>query len=510
MEKEIKKGSKKRLWVWGTVCAVALLLIVLVTNIEPLQNVFSRILLILRPVILGLVIAYLCNPIFRFYERGIFSRLRPPAFRRAVSLILTYLTVFAIFGAILWLILPQLIESILSFANNYSQYLSSAVHTVNSWISGLNKMLAGITGRNDFLAPLSEKTLQLLFERFTEADVSSYIETIKQPLTDAISVLADLFIGLFISIYLLASKEKRYAQIMKVRHAVFGDKTNEVITKFCTVADRSFGAFFEGKILDSFIVGILLWPLLALFGVPYAILLTAIVAIANIIPLIGPLIGAIPSTVILLLSEPGKVIPFLIAVIIIQQIDCNIISPKILGNNTGVSSLCVLIAIVCAGSFWGITGMLLGVPLFATILILSEQAITTRLQKKGIPSGLENYYDPNAMVDPSKYAHATTDKFMQRFERRAFRIQKKKNNGEHLTGKEKRMLYIYRALLKYHFVVGLSEEDQLRFTASEVAKTAEQEARDCFESYESLYTCTQTQDAPVTDRSTEASGKEAL
>ncbi len=480
MEKETKKPSQKQLLTWGIVCAVSLFLIVLVSSIESLKIWFSGVLLIFRPILLGLALAYLCNPIFRLYERKVLFRLRPPAFRRAISLTLAYLTLFAIVFAILWLILPQLADSILAFAGNYQANLDAAIKVVNRHIGHLNSLLSGITGQGGFFAYISASNLQELLDNFLSSDIATYVTQLKAPVSGVISLITDLIFAIFISIYLLASKEKRYAQVMKLRHALFDHSTNAAITNFCTVADRSFGAFIEGKLLDSLIVGVLLWALLALFGVPYAVLLAAIIAIANIIPLIGPLLGAIPASIILLLSAPERFLPFLIAVLVIQQIDYNILSPKILGSNTGVSSLCVLIAIVTAGTVWGIPGMFFGVPLFATVLALSEATIVKRLQKKGIPSGLENYYDENAIIDPSKSVHTTTDKMAQGFERHALRIKKKLRDGEELSARDRAVLHIYKTLHKYHFITEMTEENQLRFTASEVIREAEKEARECF------------------------------
>ena len=481
MEKETKKPSQKQLWIWGIVCAVSLFLIVFVSSIDALKLWFSGVLLIFRPILLGLALAYLCNPIFRFYERRVLFRLRPPAFRRAISLTLAYLTISAIVIAIFWLIVPQLADSILAFAGNYQENLDAAIRTINRHIRHTNDLLAKLTGSYGFFEYVSSSSLQKLLDGFLTSDVNTYIEQLKAPLSGVLSLITDLIFAFFISVYLLASKEKRYAQIMKVRHALFDHNTNSVITNLCTVADRSFGAFIEGKLLDSLVVGLLLWALLALFGIPYAILLATIIAIANIIPLIGPLLGAIPASVILLLSAPEKFIPFLIAVLVIQQIDYNILSPKILGSNTGVSSLCVLIAIVTTGTIWGIPGMFFGVPLFATVLAITEATVIKKLQKKGIPSGLENYYDENAIVDPSKSVHITTDKMAQGFARHALRIQKKLRNGEKLSARDRAVLYVYRGLRKYHFITEITEENQLRFTASEVIRDAEREARECFE-----------------------------
>lgn len=169
---------------------------------------------------------------------------------------------------------------------------------------------------------------------------------------------------------------------MKFRKAYFSERVNARLTHNLTVADRSFGGFLRGKILDSTIVGILVYLTCLIFQIPYAVLVAVVVGITDIIPVIGPFLGVIPTAIIILLTDPIKVIIFLISILVIQQIDGNIIAPKILGENTGVSSLCVLIAIIVMGNLWGLVGMLVGVPLFATVIELIKWYLEKRLQEK--------------------------------------------------------------------------------------------------------------------------------
>ena len=181
---------------------------------------------------------------------------------------------------------------------------------------------------------------------------------------------------------------------------------------------------------------------------------------------------------ILLLSAPEKVIPFIVIVIVLQQLDGNVIGPKILGNNTGVSSLCVMIAITMMGSLWGFVGMLLGVPLFATLLELTDEYVVARLQKKGLPSGVENYYSNDALVDPSRNAHLTTDKAVQKLERRALRISRKQENGEKPTRLEKLTLDFYSFLRSKRLIAEMTDEEQTRYSAEEARKLALRQAEE--------------------------------
>ena len=469
-----------------------ILALVWIINIQAINAWLKSVVDLLSPVLIGLVLAYLCNPIFRLFEQKLLSRLRPQSLRRVFSLILTYLVALLIAALIIMLIVPQLVDSIISFASNYNDYISSAIAQINRMFSGINSFVEYMTGNQEFLQYLDEEEIrQESAQFFSDLDRLSEqllnflskvdIAPIQTFFSDAISVVTDTIFGIFVSIYLLSTKERRAAQLMKVRSAFLSDRANERLTRIIHTTDRSFGRFFEGKLLDSIIFGLLAYIAFSIFAVPYSLLIATVLGLCNIIPIIGPLIGAIPSALILFLSAPEKLLPFLIIVIVIQQIDNNIISPRILGNNTGVSSLCVMIALTTMASLWGFFGMIVGVPLFATVLQLSEEYITRKLQKQGLPSGLANYYANDAVVDPIKNAHITTDKSVQRFEKEALRIRKMNENGEKLTRGQRFILLIYRMAHKYHLLSEMTDETHARFSAEQAAKDAETEAEALFQ-----------------------------
>ena len=472
---QIKQDTQKRWITYGIIFAIALLMVLVISNTKALTGWGNGLLLLLRPTLLGLVLAYFCNPLFRFLERRVFLRLRPAAFRRTLALTCTYAILFAVIGAIVWLIVPQLIDSIVDFAADYNQNLSAIIEKINRHLANLNVTIERVTGLSAFFEPLKENAIQEAVSAFMENELSGMIPNIGEQLSGLVSVVADLFFAIFISIYLLASKEKRYAQVMKVRHALFGTNANATITRICTVADRTFGRFVEGKLLDCCIVGVILWVTFAIFHIPYALLLAAFIAVANFIPMVGPFIGAIPPLVILLLSNPEKVLAFLIIVILIQQIDSNIITPKIVGDNIGVSALCVLIAVVCAGSLWGVAGLLFSVPLFATVLTLIDDFTVTRLQRRGVPSGLENYYASDVIIDPTKQSH-TNGNLAKKLERAAIQIQAKEEQEQPISGKERFVRNIYRFLLKHRFLNAATEIDVIRSSTHQAARAIEKDA----------------------------------
>ncbi len=500
-----KTKQTKRFLVAVAVYATIFLAILFISNIGTLNNWLSRLLRLFRPVLIGLVLAYLCNPFFRFYERKLVYKVRPAGLRRTISLIFTYLTLAMIFVALLLLIVPQLVDSIMDFATRYEDYLHRTVDEVNDLVNWANGVLPKKNDGMGLIPPLRleniQKTLSDLTSAFLpdgeEAKKLFDFNTIKDVFTvagDVLSTVTDIVLGLFISLYLLNSKEKRYAQIMRMRRALFSDRVNELITRVCSTADRSFGGFLRGKILDSAIVGVLVYLLISLIGIKHAILIAVIIGITDIVPIIGPFVGLIPTSVIIFLSDPSKLIPFLLCILLVQQIDGNIIAPKILGENTGVSSLCVMIAITTLGTLWGLAGMVLGVPLFATVLELTGQYLDKRLTAKGLPLSTDSYYGTVSRSTVSNGAH---DLNIEKKRKKAPWKQSGINCGEgDLTAFERYCIDTY-ALAQKHDLFG-KRADALpeEFAAEEAELTAVAEEEIAAEQASPEEAATQAEETP--------------
>ncbi len=462
------------------VYAVLFLGLLLVINRTKLGTWMDSVLLLFRPILIGFALAYLLNPFFRFYERKLLYRMHPMGLRRGVALFLTYLTLFAIIGLLLLLILPSLYDSLRRFFYNYDSYVTSAVHQFNRVLENIEVFFDSIGIRQSFIKYLDieevRQTLSLAFfnyEKIIETFgkwMSSGNGSIFGTVSSIVSVAADILFALFISLYLLSTKEQRYAQIMRLRRALFSDRVNAYITRLCTIADRSFGGFLEGKVVDSIIIGLMTYVAVLIFRIPYPALVATIVGVTNILPFFGPILGAIPTSVIVLLTEPSKVLTLLIIIVIIQQIDGNIIGPKILSNNTGVSSLCVLIAISVMGSVGGFVGMLLGVPLFATVLALTEERLTRRLRSRGLSSATENYYPADSMVDPADDLQSRSDRLVRRLEKHYLRMLVRERNGDTLTRRELLHKKVYQAGRKLHLLPELSDNVLVQFSVEEAAR----------------------------------------
>ncbi len=415
-----KKAGRKAL-VFGIIAVVAILLYIVV-NMPAVTSFCRNLITHTAPLLIGVALAYLCDPILRLYEYRIFRRMSKEGIRRGLSLLLTVLTVLAILALVVMMIVPQLIESITELVNNYETYLDKLLAFLNGIvkkvtahlpvdvdISSMERVKELLT---DMYGSVDEFLTQIVQSDFVKGllNLSNIADIGWKTLTTLFTGVKNVLLGLFVAFYILASKEKRTAQINKFRRAMFTDTQNQKIGSFVHLVDKSFGGFIYGKLIDSLIIGVLTFVLLSILNVsPYNMLIATFIGVTNIIPVFGPFIGAIPSFFIVLISNPSKALIFIILAIVIQQLDGNVIGPKILGDNTGVSSLAVIIAITICGSLWGIVGMLVGVPLFAVIIELVKRMLERRLEAKGQPVDTLSYYPKDALGNAEQelyYEHA--------------------------------------------------------------------------------------------------------
>ena len=483
--------TRKWLTIAGGILAALILLIFIIINSAAINRWLASVIRLFRPILIGLAIAYLLNPVFRFFERRALRNIHPLRLRRAISLVLSYLFLLLIFALLIVLIVPQLVSSIAAFAENYPTYLESAIERYNSAVDWIDRTLERFNASQTFLQQTTAEEINDYLNGWFR-DTARLVDILRRLVSldnaggiiDAIggviAVVADIIFSFFISLYLLSTKEKRYAQIMKFRRALFADRTNAYITRVCTVADRSFGSFLEGKFFDSLIIGILTYVILVIFRIPYPLLNAAIIGITNIVPVIGPIFGAVPTAVIVLLTEPAKVIPFLIIVLAIQQLDGNIIGPKILGSSNGVSSLCVLIAITTLGNIWGLVGMLLGVPLFATVLDLFDTFLEERLRARGLPSATENYYPPDSPLNPTTDMQSGSEKSLRRFERKVLHLRILIARGEKISAWNKFVMWLYGKARKFSVIPEISAESLTQFAVEEAIRDEEATFRQQF------------------------------
>lgn len=355
------------------VCSGILLYLGL-THLPQVKAVVDQVLNVLSPFIAGFVIAYLLNTPTNFFEREVY---RNCAQKRTLAIITVYLLAVLVLIVLLQLILPQVGTSIMSLAGNLSFYLNNLNRMVQELIRRFNIEWDGLTGILDDYQTIIRKVTDFLASSMP--DLLNFGIAVGNGLVSALTAIIS-------SIYMLAGKDRLTRQLKKLIYALFPTKGVNHILSVSGRANTVFVGFINGKLLDSAIIGVLCFVLTTILRIPYAVLISVIVGVTNIVPFFGPIIGAVPSMMLLIIVDPWAALRFLVLIVALQQFDGNILGPKILGDSTGLSAIWVLVAIVVGGGLFGFAGMLLGVPTFAVLYALTREWTNRRLAQKGIDS----------------------------------------------------------------------------------------------------------------------------
>lgn len=361
-----------------------------------------KIFTILKPVMYGFVLAYLLNPIMKTVEKYILKLLqgrikkeeKRKKLARTLSVFVSLIAAGALIVALANMVLPELYRSIMNM-------VSTVPGQLNDWMNKFNEMKLEDSATGT-IAKEGLTQVTIFFENWLRTDLLKQLNVWMSSLTEGviniINGVMNLVIGIIISIYILFGKEKFLGQSKKIVYAVLKPEKANFVLHITRKSNDIFGGFIIGKLIDSAIIGVLCFIGLTLMDMPYTMLVSVIVGVTNVIPFFGPYIGAIPSTILILLTDPLKGIYFLIFILLLQQVDGNIIGPKILGDSTGLSAFWVVVAILLGGGLFGFVGMIMGVPTFAVLYYLFQTFIDQRLERKNLPTDFEKY-DENSYVD---------------------------------------------------------------------------------------------------------------
>lgn len=367
------------------VIALSIIFYLIVSEVDGVMVHLKLFTSIFTPIIIGFVMAYLFNFILVLFEEKLLSRFKiKKKAKRFSAMALTYLTVLILVLLFLEFIFPQLVSSLVGLVND----IPSHVREINRIFNELN---------NNF--KLNDEFNVIIMEQFNK--FMNFIITFASDLIPKIgnftrilfSSVLNIILGLIISIYVLMDKETFFAQGRKIVKAILPKKASAKTMELVQRADIIFGSFLSGKILDSMIVAVLTFGVLIIFKMPYALLVSFIIGISNIIPFFGPFIGAIPSFFIILFVSPHQAFIFLLLIFVIQQIDGNIIGPKILGNSLGISPFWILFSLLVSGKIFGFVGLIIGVPMFVFIYSILKDLVEARLQQKGLPTETKAYQE---------------------------------------------------------------------------------------------------------------------
>ena len=407
-----RDNIKKYLWIAVLVLGVVMASITyffFLFRTSDITSGLGKIAGILKPLIIGAVIAYIMKSTCNFFEKLYLKMLLRSGKRdkkkagkaaNVMSVVSAYIVWLVAIGLLLWIAIPQIIESILTFISNMQTALPQYIDYVVEWEK---TFLAD----NETLRPIFDKVVERAIN-WASTDLTVLIQdyavkTLIPTILGIVGSLIDIAIGVVISVFILLGRKKLAAKSVMLLHCIFKkDSTVKVVVDEFKFADDMFSGFLEGKVIDSTIIGVLYYIVLSIMQVPYAPLVAVICGVTNIIPIFGPFIGAIPSGFIILTANPSKVIPFIIFVFVIQFVDGYIIDPHIVGGNIKLSSFNVIFAVILFGGLWGFAGLLVGVPTFAVLYDIAKKVASNMLHKRGKSDLLTDFHANHKDDDSDK------------------------------------------------------------------------------------------------------------
>lgn len=367
---------------------------------------------LMTPFIYGAALAYVLNPVLNWLEKKVFPRVFGDRVskrsRRGLGVLLTFLFGCAVVALFLAVLIPQIVESIDNLAQSIYAFLPQAQNFLNDLIAqyGTNEMLVDVLSMLGVDISDPSMALQRLATR-SYTFLTQVLPNLFGGVMRFTSGLLDVVVGIIIAIYLLLSKEVFYAQVKKLMFAFFPRRVAQATLNLTHDSNAIFCGFISGKILDSAIIGVLCFIGCSILQMPYTVLVSFIVGVTNVIPYFGPFIGAIPSIFIIMIADPLKSLIFAVFVLILQQLDGNIIGPKILGDSTGLSAFWVIFAVTFFGGLFGFVGMLIGVPTFAVIYALVRNFAEFKLGKKGLKTQTPDFASQeNPIFQKVRYHHS--------------------------------------------------------------------------------------------------------
>ena len=386
--------------------SLSIIFFFLIYRFDGFGDAISTLTGILMPFIYGAVIAYLlkpvCNTIESFLRRFIPEKMH--GLVNVLSITLTILFGLLLIYALCMMIIPQLITSVTTLYYTAQRNLAKFVQWANhvEFIENNQQIMDML---NSAYATISTNFDDLIKTRLLPS-MQNIVSGAAIGVLNVVTVAKNLVIGIIVAVYMLASRKRFVQQAKLIFYSVFKPHWAQLIIEEIQYADKMFGGFINGKIMDSAIIGVLCYIGCMIFKFPSALLVSVIIGVTNVIPFFGPFIGAVPATLLILIQNPIKALWFILFVLVLQQLDGNVIGPKILGNTTGLSSFWVLFSILLFGGLWGFVGMIVGVPLFAVIYDVIKKLVIHGLKRHEEMELLQTYHEK--FGDPADDAPAAS------------------------------------------------------------------------------------------------------
>lgn len=391
------------------VIAASICFYYLIFHGDRFSNQINALFRVVSPVLYGIIISYLLTPLVNGIEIYLLSPLfaqnereitvKKKKYMRVISILMTLVIVGILIYGFFSILIPNIITSVRSIAIQLPLY-----------IDNLTNWSAQFLADNPDIEAMVVKFLDNYFGEFTSylnnsivPQMETLVKQVSLSMISLFKVLWNFIIGFVISIYVLYSKEYFAGQAKKIVFALLNTKSANRFIKDVRFASDTFIGFISGKIIDSFIIGIICFAGTSILKMPYALLISVIVGVTNVIPFFGPYLGAIPSAILILMVNPVKCIYFILFILILQQVDGNLIGPKILGESTGLSGFWVIFSITVFGGIMGIPGMIIGVPFFAVLYAMIRRITNRMLKKRGLPTETEKYLDVDYITGKNEF-----------------------------------------------------------------------------------------------------------
>lgn len=369
--------SNRRVIAWALAACLVIFFYHIITNTNQVENGVSKVTSVLSPFIFGAVLAYLlrpaCNFVANILNKVKFMR-NSPKLVNFIAVIFAYIFGAGIVTLLCIAVIPPLTDSIVNLVHSLPTIGKNVVDYVET-VAAENEMLQSIVNE------LYEKS-ETILQNDIIPSVDEIVDIISASATNVFAILKTLFIGIIVSVYLLADKARLKKNFIQSIHNTFSESASKAICSELHFIDKTFTRYITGTILDALIVGVATYIFALITGLPEPMLLAATIAATNVIPIVGPFIGAIPTALIVLAYAPDKFLMYCVYLLIMQQVDGHILVPKVLGSAVGISGLTALFAIVVGGGLFGVPGMILGVPAVTVMIDITKKALAFRKEMK--------------------------------------------------------------------------------------------------------------------------------
>lgn len=430
MKFRIEKKYLRIALVSFAVIAASICFYYLIFHGDRFSNHISSLFTVISPVLYGIIIAYLLTPLVNNIEHYLLSPLfsrndrqitvKRKKHMRVISILMTLFIVGILIYSFFSILIPNIVTSIRSITILLPLYIQNLTNWSTQFLAD-----------NPDIEAMVVHFLDTYFEEFTSflndsimPQMETLLKQVSLSLISLLKILWNFIIGFVISIYVLYSKEIFAGQAKKIVFAFLNTKTANQFIKDVRFVSDTFVGFISGKILDSFIIGIICFAGTSILNMPYALLISVIVGVTNIIPFFGPYLGAIPSAILILMVNPMKCISFIVFILILQQVDGNLIGPKILGGSTGLSGFWVIFSITIFGGILGVPGMIIGVPFFAVLYAMIRRITNRLLKKRGLPTETEKYLDVDYITGKNVFIPRLEEHKKKRFFKLGFKNKK--------------------------------------------------------------------------------------